>query len=49
VARLDEVVTIAEEIASAEAQIREAVLRGERLDTARKRLRYHSLQTKITS
>jgi 4-hydroxy-4-methyl-2-oxoglutarate aldolase len=47
--RLDEVVTIAEEIASVEAQIREAVLRGERLDTARKRLRYHSLQTKITS
>jgi 4-hydroxy-4-methyl-2-oxoglutarate aldolase len=47
--RLDEVATIAEEIASAEAQIREAVLRGERPGAARKRLLYHSLQTKITS
>ncbi|WP_409190286.1 RraA family protein [Bradyrhizobium sp. RDM4] len=44
--RLHEVVKVAGEIAAAEENIREAVLRGERLDETRRKLRYHALQTR---
>ena len=44
--RLQEVIKVARDIAAAEENIRDAVARGERLDEARKRLRYHSLQTR---
>lgn len=44
--RVDEVLRIADEIAAAEDRIREAVLRGSRLDEARKAARYHALQTR---
>jgi regulator of RNase E activity RraA len=44
--RLDDILSTARQIASAEAKIRDAVLAGERLDKARERLRYHALQTK---
>lgn len=44
--RLDDVMKIADEIAAAEEKIRDAVLRGERLDEVRKKLRYHALQTR---
>lgn len=40
---------VADEIAAAEEKIREAVLRGERLDETRKKLRYHALQTREAS
>lgn len=39
------VLTIAEEIDAAEAEIREAVRRGVRLDEARRQFNYHQLQT----
>ena len=41
-----EVLAIANEIRSAEDQIREACRSGERLDRARERFRYHQLQTR---
>ena len=44
--RLDDILSTARQIASAEAKIRDAVLAGERLDKARERLRYHALQSK---
>lgn len=44
--RLDDVMKVADEIAAAEETIREAVLRGERLDETRMKLRYHALQTR---
>ncbi|MGY4502196.1 4-hydroxy-4-methyl-2-oxoglutarate aldolase [Bradyrhizobium sp. GM24.11] len=44
--RLQEVIKVAGEIAAAEEKIREAVLRGDRLDETRKKLRYHALQTR---
>jgi len=44
--RVDEVLQVAGEIAAAEDRIREAVLRGARLDEARKAARYHALQTR---
>lgn len=44
--RLQEVIQVAGEIAAAEEKIREAVLRGDRLDETRKKLRYHALQTR---
>ena len=47
-ARLEEVIQTAEQVAAAEARIRAAVLRGERLDEARKAARYHQLQTRET-
>lgn len=47
--RLDEVMKVADEIAAAEEKICEAVLRGERLDETRKKLRYHALQTREAS
>lgn len=45
-ARVDEVLRIADEIAAAEDRIRKAVLKGSRLDEARKAARYHALQTR---
>ncbi len=45
-ARLQEVMKIADEIAAAEEKIRDAVLRGDRLDVTRTKLRYHALQTR---
>ena len=45
-ARLQDVMKIADEIATAEEKIRDAVLRGDRLDETRKNLRYHALQTR---
>ena len=47
-ARVEEVIQTAEQVAAAEARIRAAVLRGERLDEARKAARYHQLQTRET-
>lgn len=44
--RLADVARTAQQIAQAEDHIRNAVERGERLDSARKNLNYHSLQTK---
>lgn len=43
--REDEVLDIAEAIDRAENAIRDLIERGERLDAARKQLRYHELQT----
>lgn len=43
---LQEVIKVAGEIAAAEEKIREAVLRGDRLDETRRKLRYHALQTR---
>jgi regulator of RNase E activity RraA len=43
--RLDEVIRVADEIAAAEDKIRRAVMAGQRLDEARKALKYHTLQT----
>lgn len=45
-ARLQDVMKVAQDIAAAEEKIREAVLRGERLDETRKKMRYHALQTR---
>ena len=45
--RLEEILSTASQIAAAEAKIRDAVAGGERLDTARERLRYHALQSKL--
>ena len=42
----DKVLEAAEEIAAAEARIRDAVRSGARLDEARRAFRYHSLQTR---
>ena len=44
--RLADVIRVAGEIAAAEDKIRDAVLRGERLDEARRQLRYHALQAR---
>lgn len=44
--RLEEIMKAAIEIAESESKIRDAVLRGERLDKARERLRYHALQSR---
>ncbi len=44
--RLAEVIQVADEIAAAEARIRDAVRDGQRLDEARRALRYHQLQTR---
>ncbi|MDT4736761.1 MULTISPECIES: RraA family protein [Bradyrhizobium] len=44
--RVQEVIEVAGQIAAAEEKIREAVLRGDRLDETRKKLRYHALQTR---
>lgn len=44
--RLEEIVRVARQIADSEAEIREAVLGGMRLDKAREQLRYHSLQSR---
>lgn len=44
--RLEEILATARQIAAAEAEIRDAVVAGERLDKARERLRYHALQSK---
>ncbi len=44
--RADEVLAVADEVAAAEARIRDAVLAGSRLDAARKAARYHALQTR---
>lgn len=46
VARTEEVLAVAREIAEAETRIRDAVLAGSRLDEARKAARYHTLQTR---
>lgn len=42
----DDVLRVAEEIAAAEEQIRNAVRSGTRLDEARRQFRYHQLQTR---
>lgn len=47
--RVDDVARTAQQIAQAENRIREAVESGERLDQARKKLSYHTLQTKQPS
>jgi 4-hydroxy-4-methyl-2-oxoglutarate aldolase len=44
--RLEEILATARGIAAAEAEIRDAVVAGERLDKARERLRYHALQSR---
>lgn len=45
-ARSLDVLAAAEEIASAEERIREAIMKGKRLDDARREARYHALQTR---
>lgn len=45
--RLEEILATARQIAAAETKIRDAVVAGERLDTARERLRYHALQSSL--
>lgn len=47
--RIEEILATARQIAAAEANIRDAVVAGERLDKARERLRYHALQSKPAS
>ena len=42
-------IAAAANIAAAEQRIREAVLGGERLDEARRKARYHSLQTRTSA
>jgi regulator of RNase E activity RraA len=44
----DQVLAVAEEIEAAENHIREAARSGVRLDEARKRVKYHQLQTRET-
>ena len=44
--RVDEVLTVAEEIEAAEDRIRQAVRQGQRLDEARRQIGYHALQTR---
>lgn len=46
--RLDDVLTVAQEIEAAEARIRHEVMSGARLDEARRRFRYHALQSRAT-
>lgn len=45
-ARVNDVLAVAGEIASAEERIRQAVIDGQRLDEARRAARYHALQTR---
>lgn len=45
-AREDEVLEVAEQIDKAEVQIRDAIASGMRLDEARKKMKYHTLQSK---
>jgi 4-hydroxy-4-methyl-2-oxoglutarate aldolase len=47
--RLEQVAEVARQIEEAENKIRAAVERGDRLDEVRKSLKYHSLQTKVSS